>query len=167
MRSLKLAILAVLLFAASHAKAATYYVGAEFADTTIVVGSFTTDGANAVLAVDLWTYDSGAFVGHHYFNAANVSAFNPSNVLQINEGDYEFRLSFASPLPVLGTINLAAGSYENYDPAKGFRLMSGIVTTDELPEPATWGMLSIGLTLLGLGRKISQRRAARNAPTAQ
>jgi hypothetical protein len=145
---------------------------ATFSDGASAVGTFVIESANGILQDwNITTTAGAALTGFHYTKASSyllaMNVFNPNSFVLNRTNPFAqpyMNLQFVSSLTAPGTVDIVAndgtasnGSWEcnNCTPRRNF--VSGFVTTAEVPEPATFGLLAIGAAAL-----VNRRRKTKN-----
>jgi hypothetical protein len=161
MKRLLLSLAAVLWLAAGQASAnIVYTLSAAFDDTGSLSGSFETNDARTALVDFDVTTSGGAAVGFHYTpgTADSFSALPPILVLETSSLDHLLQVTFNGGLSPLGGPVLI-GEFDSFEQSGTARreIVSGSAVVGAVPEPATLGLLALGL----LGVLCSVRRRER------
>ncbi|CAM3195595.1 hypothetical protein SPAN111604_09775 [Sphingomonas antarctica] len=153
---------------ATAANATTYYLqNVKFADGTSATGSFSTNVSGYPDGHSITTL-TGTLTGYHYTNDINVS-YNPGVsgfTVYHNDPSYKgfLTLTVGQSLDSITTptVLLTGGtSYEcsDYSCPNGIarNVVSGFLSTTQVPEPASWALMLLGFGALGTGLRHRRR----------
>jgi len=156
----------VLLLAASQASANIVYSfsGLTFDDGGTLTGTFTTDDAILSLLDFDVTTSAGAGIGFHYTTATAASSSTSLPfilVLSTPTLDNILQVTFSGGLSALGG-PIEIGTFSSFEQTTAERrdITAGAVVVAQVPEPATLGLLAIGV--LGMLVSVPRRRSSKH-----
>jgi len=154
----------VFLLAAGQASANIIYTfsGVTFSDGGTLSGTFTTDDTFSTLLDYDITTSPGSGIGFHYTPATTISTSTSLPAIIVVETaslDNILQITFNGGLTATGAL-IKLGTFDSFEQGPDGRrdIETGSATVATVPEPATLGLLGIGV--LGLLGSLRRRRQA-------